>query len=109
MKLGNISVILGFGAVVTLGMAPVFSTPSPAEELEKIKNIVADQIRDQGYKCDKPSGAVRDTGASRPNEVVWLLTCEDANYRVRLVPDMAAHVERLPDGAATGTSTKTQP
>ncbi len=30
--------------------------------------------------------------------MVWILTCEDATYRVRLDPDMAAKVERIGDG-----------
>ena len=33
-------------------------------------NIVADQIRAQGYKCDSPQSAIRDAQASRPDEQV---------------------------------------
>ena len=58
-------------------------------------NIVADQIRAQGYKCDSPQSAKRDAQASKPDEAVWILQCESGSYRVRLVPDMAATVERL--------------
>jgi hypothetical protein len=29
---------------------------------------------------------------------VWLLQCEDASYRVRLIADMAAKVERIDKG-----------
>ena len=47
-------------------------------------NIVADQIRAQGYKCDSPQGATRDPQASRPDEQVWLLQCESGSFRVRL-------------------------
>ncbi|WP_281397150.1 hypothetical protein [Kaustia mangrovi] len=28
-------------------------------------------------------------------EVVWILTCEDHTYRVRLRPDMAALIEQV--------------
>jgi hypothetical protein len=59
------------------------------------KDIIAAQIRDQGFKCDEPQSATRDAQASRPDEAVWVLQCEDASYRVRLDPDMAAKVERL--------------
>jgi hypothetical protein len=30
---------------------------------------------------------------SRPDEAVWILTCEGATYRVRLDPDIAAKVD----------------
>lgn len=59
------------------------------------KDIIADHIRQQGYKCDSPQSAKRDPDASRPDEEVWLVTCEDASYRVRLVPDLAAKVEPI--------------
>jgi hypothetical protein len=58
-------------------------------------NIIADQIRTQGYKCDSPQSAQRDPQASRPDEAVWILQCESGAYRVRLVPDLAAKVEQI--------------
>jgi len=57
--------------------------------------IISDQIRRQGYACDEPRQAERDQQASRPNLTVWILTCGNATYRVTLIPDMAARVERL--------------
>jgi len=59
-------------------------------------NIISDQIRRQGYACDEPRQAERDREASRPNLTVWILRCGNATYRVTLIPDMAARVERLP-------------
>jgi hypothetical protein len=61
------------------------------------KDDLAAQLRAQGYKCDAPQGAVQDMQASKPDEAVWVVNCEDARYRVHLVPDMAAKVERLGD------------
>ena len=58
-------------------------------------NIIADQVRDQGYACDKSLTVERDPKYSRPDEPVWILKCDNASYRVRLVPGMAAKVERL--------------
>jgi len=58
-------------------------------------NIISDQIRRQGYPCDEPRQAERDRQASRPNEMVWVLRCANAAYRVTLIPDMAARVELL--------------
>ena len=58
-------------------------------------NVVAAQIRAQGYKCDSPQSAKQDTQASKPDEAVWILQCESGSYRVRLIPDMAAKVEKI--------------
>jgi hypothetical protein len=66
-----------------------------ASAQEDPTNIVADQIRAQGYKCDSPLSAKRDPQASRPDEAVWILQCESGSYRVRLIPDMAATVEKI--------------
>jgi hypothetical protein len=67
----------------------------PASAQEDPTNIIADQIRAQGYKCDSPQSAQRDRQASRPDEAVWILQCESGGYRVRLVPDLAAKVEQI--------------
>ena len=69
-----------------VSQAPAGDTPAA---------IVSDQIRQQGYACDEPRKAERDREASRPNLTVWVLTCGNATYRVTLIPDMAARVERL--------------
>ncbi|WP_229309359.1 hypothetical protein [Hyphomicrobium album] len=57
--------------------------------------IIAVQIRKQGYECINPKSAKRDPKASEADLPVWILTCENATYRVRLVGDMADHVEKL--------------
>lgn len=67
--------------------------PLSAVAQESPKDIVAAQIRAQGYACVAPQSARRDARASRPDQAVWLLKCKNATYRVRLVPDMAAGVE----------------
>lgn len=66
-----------------------------AEDVEDPKEDIAAQIRHQGYTCEQPQSATRDSQASKPDEAVWLLQCEDASYRVRLMPDTAALVERI--------------
>jgi hypothetical protein len=81
---------------LTLAAAGAFAVAAAAQQTPK--EDIAAQIRDQGYKCDDPQSAERDKKASRPDEAVWILTCEDATYRVRLDPDMAAKVERLGNG-----------
>jgi len=75
-----------------MGAAVVVNLGSGVAVAETPKEIIAAQIRMQGFACDNPVSAERDRAASRPNETVWLLKCEDHSYRVRLVPDMAADV-----------------
>jgi hypothetical protein len=65
-----------------------------AEQIPPLE-IIADQIRDQGYSCNKSLTVQRDPTYSRPDEPVWILKCDNATYRVRLIAGMAANVERL--------------
>jgi hypothetical protein len=69
-------------------LVPVAAQERPAE-------IIAAQIRMQGFRCDDPTRADHQPKLSRPNEQVWVLRCANVTYRVRLVPDLAAHVERI--------------
>ena len=62
---------------------------------ETVKDILAAQIRSQGIVCDKPRQAMRDAKRSKPDYDVWILTCENATYRVSRYPDLAAKVERV--------------
>ncbi len=66
-----------------------------ASDEEVPAEIIAVQIRKQGYECTKAQSAKRDPQASKPDEPVWILTCDNATYRVRLVGNMADHVEKL--------------
>ena len=73
---------------LTLHTRPCAAQQTPADG-------IAAQIRAQGYRCDVPVGAERDPALSRQDEAVWILKCQNATYRVRLIPDMAARVEQL--------------
>ena len=57
--------------------------------------VLASQLRLQGYRCEAPITAQRDAQLSRPDEAAWILKCANASYRIRLMPDMAARIERL--------------
>jgi len=74
--------------------ALAFKSKKP-QNSETPKDVIATQIRSQGFGCNQPTTAERDRLASIPNEGVWLLQCEDGSYRVRLIPHMAAKVERV--------------
>jgi len=62
---------------------------------EATPGILASQIREQGFACSKAKSAEREVNASRPNEAVWILKCENDTYRMTVIPDMAAKVEKL--------------
>jgi hypothetical protein len=64
-----------------------------AEPETAAAEIVAAQVRIQGHACTGPVTAVRES--SEPNVTVWMLSCGNASYRVRLVPDMAAEITQL--------------
>lgn len=64
-----------------------------AQGQEAPKDVIAAHLRIQGYRCDAPKSARRDPQASRPDEQVWLISCGNARYRVRLAPDMMDAVE----------------
>jgi hypothetical protein len=66
-----------------------------AAEEETPGGIVATQVRKQGHTCEDPVRAKRDAEQSKPGKTVWLLECKSTSYRVRLVPKMAAKVERI--------------
>jgi hypothetical protein len=62
---------------------------------ETVKDMLAAQVRSQGIVCDKPRQAMRDAKRSKPDHDVWILTCENATYRVSRYPDLAAKIERV--------------
>ena len=74
--------------------ALAFKSKAP-QNSETPKDVIATQIRSQGFGCNQPTTAERDRLASIPDEGVWLLQCEHGSYRVRLIPHMAAKVERV--------------
>jgi hypothetical protein len=83
-------------ALVTLTLVGAGCVAVSAQPLsEHPKNILAAQLRDQGYQCDQPKSAERDVQASKPDEEVWIMQCEKSRYRMRLDPNMAAKVERI--------------
>lgn len=71
-----------------IGIPGSLNSQTPADD-------IAAQIRIQGYRCDQPVTAGRDVRLSRPDLPVWTLKCRNAAYRVRLDPDMTAHVAKL--------------
>ncbi len=81
-------------SIAALGVAAV-ALATPATAQEKPADIIAAHIRMQGYDCEKALSAQRNRKASKPNETAWTLRCSNAVYRVLLIPDMAAKVEKV--------------
>ena len=81
--------------VVTVQVVISIAAIQSVSAQEPTKDLLAAQIRDQGYRCSMPLSANKDLSRSRPDEAVWVLRCKNGTYRLRLVPDMAARVQRL--------------
>lgn len=95
------------GYVLALAVAVLVASPSnvraqgndktssagPADETSA--EVIASHVREHGDRCEKPQTAERDSARSKPDEAVWLLKCENADYRITLIPHIAARVERV--------------
>jgi len=79
----------------SLGVLLVSGLTGSAAAAETVQNILAAQIRTQGYPCDQALGAKKDARRSKPDHDVWVLRCSNATFRVSRAPDMAAKVEVL--------------
>jgi len=87
-----VSTLATVGAVA----AGLMTLPARAADPDETsKNIIAVQIRKQGFACPKALKAERGTNYGDPDDGVWVLTCDVATYKVRLIPNMAASVEPL--------------
>ena len=91
---GAFLVLLTFALLAFAHLSYATESEAPRNS-ETPKDVIATQIRSQGFGCNQPTTAERDPLASIPDEGVWLLQCEDGSYRVRLIPHMAAKVERV--------------
>ena len=87
--------ISALGGALALNAAGTAVSPGAQAQDETPADIIAVQIRKQGFTCGKAESATRDTTASKPDLPVWILKCDNASYRVRLVGNMADHVEQL--------------
>jgi hypothetical protein len=95
----------------TLAVAATLAAPCHAlaqDPKEVSKDIIAVQIRKQGFQCTNPMSATREGDATKYDDAVWLLKCENAAYKVQLIPNMAAKVEQVP-AAATDDAKSTSP
>ncbi len=87
--------ISALGGSLILNAAGTSVAVDAQAEDEAPANIIAAQIRKQGFVCDNPERAVRDKDLSKPDLPVWIVNCGNATYRVRLVGDMTDRVEKI--------------
>jgi outer membrane lipoprotein-sorting protein len=89
--------IIAASLLLAITTAVVASSSAGAQQsaAETPQNVLAAQVRIQGYTCDKALGATRDKKRSRPDLAAWILRCSNATYRVIRAPDMAAAIKPL--------------
>lgn len=75
----------------------VFAMPIVAAtaQQEKPEDVLVAAVRTEGFVCDAPLAARRDTAHPSGDGSVWILTCKSAVYRVKLIPHRAAQIERI--------------
>ena len=79
---------------VAVLVCSLMALPKPSVA-ETPADMLAAQIRLQGFVCEKAVGAHQDSKRSRPDYAVWVLKCSNAIYRVSRTPDMAAKIEPI--------------
>jgi hypothetical protein len=89
------SILLAAAAVFFSSFVQAQQATTTLVATETLQSMLATQIRMQGFACDKPLRAARDSKRSRPDRGVWVLRCSNARYRITRAPDMAAKVEPL--------------
>lgn len=95
-------------AVAACLAIPTLASPSSAE-LEDSAKIIAAQLHKQGVACSMPKRATRDEQRSRPNENVWVVSCDEATYRVTLIPRRKADIVPIStDSRANGAECRSQ-
>jgi len=95
MRLLALSVVGALGGALTLNAVDTTLSVEAQAQNESAASVIAVQIRKQGFTCNKAQGAKKDAKADRPDLPVWILDCGNATYRVELVPNMAAKVDKL--------------
>ncbi len=95
MRLLALSVVGAFGGALALNATDTTLSQEAQAQNETAASIIAAQIRKQGFTCANAKSADRDVSASKPDLPVWILDCGNATYRVQLVPDMDAKVEKI--------------
>jgi hypothetical protein len=85
-----------FAYLASVIFAGLVTTSAMAESgIEPPMDLLATQLRDQGFACDRPDKAQLEEKSSKPNAMVWIVECKGVQYRMTVVPDLAAKIEKL--------------
>jgi hypothetical protein len=95
MRILAFCTIAALGGALALNAAESAVSAKAQAQDDAAAGIIAAQIRRQGFTCDKPKKAENKGLAAGSDLRVWVLDCGNASYRVQLVPNMAAKVEKL--------------
>jgi len=95
MKRSWLRVLSSFTATGALALVCIVCSAMVSVAQDTPKEIIAAQVRSQGFACNEAVSAERLEAESSPNETVYLLKCESATYRVVLVPDQAAVITKV--------------
>lgn len=96
-RLGATAACALSAAAILLAVAPASGADRAAAQTQAPMSagILAVQVRKQGFACTNPKDVTRDAARSTPAHAMWRLACENAKYRVHLVPKMSARVEKV--------------
>jgi hypothetical protein len=78
-------------AAATAGLQ-LLPAPLSADQLDDTARIIEAQLRKQGVACTMARRAMRDAIKSVPHEAVWIVHCDEATYRVKLIPRRQAFI-----------------
>jgi hypothetical protein len=87
----QIKAITAIAAALALSLAASAASAEAERTLDTAK-VIAVQLHKQGVVCTMPRSATRDTKLSKPNAAVWIVLCEEASYRVKLIPRRQASI-----------------
>ena len=72
-----------------------WTVTATANNFEQTETILSAVARKQGYKCLEPIEAIKDPADSIPEEMAWLLRCNNATYKIKLVTHSQSKIKVL--------------
>ncbi len=87
--------VLKRARIAAFGLALLAGTGASLAQSEKPEEVIAVQLRSQGFACENPRDAKEDVADTKPDEKAWTIQCDGQRYRIRFIPDMAAQVEKI--------------
>jgi len=79
------------------GLGVLVSSPiaTKAQSQNPDMTIIADQIRGQGFACSTAVSIENIAAESAADQPVYKLMCDNATYKVHVIPDQAAIVTEI--------------